>query len=324
MSYSNLSLCQKILAGTTIVILAVGIYAVSARDVQCLKDYQFINERYDCGKRYVVDKKEYRGLRDRLTSFIDGELSSQKASLVSVYFRDLVGGPTLDINARVDVIPASLLKLPLVLTVLSAAEENPSVLKMKFSARDLIKTPTQSFLPGESIEDESYAVEDLVSFILTQSDNRAAQLLFNNLERITGNANALLETYRDLGIVDPGADLEKAIVNAKGYSAIFRMLFNISFLNVEFSEKVLSLLASSPFNNGLRDGVPEDIPIAHKFGERVLADGRKQLHDCGIVYYPQNPYSLCVMTVGLDFSDLSRIIMTVASEVYEEVNRRRL
>jgi hypothetical protein len=71
-------------------------------------------------------------------------------------------------------------------------------------------------------------------------------------------------------------------------------------------------------------GVPSGTVVAHKFGERVLPSKNvKQLHDCGIVYYPQFPYVLCVMTRGNDFVTLQQAIKGVSDIVYREFDRQR-
>ena len=71
--------------------------------------------------------------------------------------------------------------------------------------------------------------------------------------------------------------------------------------------------------------MPSDIQIAHKFGERGIArvgkPEQKQLHDCGIVYYPKRPYLLCVMTRGEDFDKQARIIQDISKIVYTKVHQ---
>jgi hypothetical protein len=87
---------------------------------------------------------------------------------------------------------------------------------------------------------------------------------------------------------------------------------------------LLSLLVQSDFGGGLQSGVPPNIKVANKFGERILESGEKQLHDCGIIYYPDNPYQLCIMTSGNNFKELEKIIREISKEVYEEVDSRRV
>lgn len=73
----------------------------------------------------------------------------------------------------------------------------------------------------------------------------------------------------------------------------------------------------------MRKTIPSDVKVAHKFGERYYGD-IKQLHDCGVIYYPENPYLLCVMTIGKDFEDLAEVISHVSDVVYREVDSRKL
>lgn len=99
-----------------------------------------------------------------------------------------------------------------------------------------------------------------------------------------------------------------------------RVLFNATYLNDANSEKALVLLSKATFDKGLTAGVPSTIVVSHKFGEHVNgADGvinSVELHDCGIVYYPKNPYLLCVMTRGKNINDLQNTIKEISNTVY--------
>jgi len=75
------------------------------------------------------------------------------------------------------------------------------------------------------------------------------------------------------------------------------------------------------YKEGLVGGLPEGIKVAHKFGERAYEEsGVKQFHDCGIIYYPNKPYLLCVMTRGDDFNTLQGIVRQVSQTVYQTVS----
>jgi hypothetical protein len=140
----------------------------------------------------------------------------------------------------------------------------------------------------------------------------------------TYGTELLTQTYSDLGILEMGSDTSMAAVNTKAYGSIFRMLYNSSYLNPDASEQLLSLLVQSDFAYGIRAGVPANMRVAEKFGERYLDDGQKQLHSCGIVYFPNNPYLLCVMTRGQSFDDLKTIISDISKKVYLEIDSRKL
>ena len=71
-----------------------------------------------------------------------------------------------------------------------------------------------------------------------------------------------------------------------------KSLYFGSVLNNDDSELILSILTHTEFTNLLPSGVPKVIPIAHKIG---LVNG-EIYQDCGIVYVPQKPYSLCMVS----------------------------
>lgn len=66
--------------------------------------------------------------------------------------------------------------------------------------------------------------------------------------------------------------------------------------------------------------------MAHKYGEHVIAqDGTAQgveLSDCGIVYYPEHPYALCVMVSAVDVPSAEQTIAHVSSLTYSAVAKQ--
>jgi beta-lactamase class A len=128
--------------------------------------------------------------------------------------------------------------------------------------------------------------------------------------------------YKLLG-VDPAVISDPtAALSARKYSVFFRILFNSSFLSRANSEYALSLLTESTFREGLRAGVPSEIPLAHKFGERKIGNDLQQFHDCGVVYYPRHPYLLCIMTRGNNIPNLKKAIADTSRFVYEEIDKQ--
>jgi len=184
--------------------------------------------------------------------------------------------------------------------------------------------PTQIKPPHSELRrGERYSIEALLRATLAHSDNLAYYLLLEHANFVVPSGQArLARTFQELGVVDP-AEFESRTLSARGYGRIFRLLYNASFLGVRDSEQVLSWLAESPYDKGLAAGVPAAVAVSNKFGERPLSDGSKQLHDCGIVFLPEHPYSLCVMTQGREFSDLEAVIREVSRMVFEARTRER-
>jgi beta-lactamase class A len=241
-----------------------------------------------------------------------------------MYFRDLKNGPTFGVNFLVDFAPASLIKLPVAFVFLAAAEFDPGILQLRRAFIGTTESLLQDIEPGKTaIPNQPYTVNDLLKMTISYSDNASYFVLDEFLNETPAGTNARLQTFKELGVIDP-KDYEDATLSVRGYSSLFTTLYNSTFLTKEYSQLLLRWLAESDYNNGLRAGIPAKIPIAHKFGIRTESPTVRQLHDCGIVYFPGNPYTLCVMTRGSEVQNLERAIASIAKIVHEEVTSRRI
>ena len=262
------------------------------------------------------DQPQYASLQSKINAYIDNEKSQSNIESASVYYRDLNTGRWTGINDDDTYAPASMLKVVLMIAYLKEAETDPSLLDKKLvysgNSNDIeYFTATSTLVQGNS-----YSIRDLIIAMIDQSDNNANLILLNNMD-----TNYLIKVYQDLDLPIP-TDADTDFMSTKTYSTIFTTLYNATYLYKSVSEQALDLLAHTTFTQGLTEGVPSSITVSHKFGERneVVGDASqyKELHDCGIVYYPHSPYFLCVMTKGNDFSKLSSVISGISSLVYQD------
>ena len=81
-------------------------------------------------------------------------------------------------------------------------------------------------------------------------------------------------------------------------------------------------MTQTDFTKGIRTGVPDNILIAQKFGEFTTKSAfgvilKRELHNCGIIYYPEHSYIMCVMTKGKDFNQLENVISSISKIVFD-------
>jgi beta-lactamase class A len=283
------------------------------------KRFTFVSPLLTCGSVYEeISTKKLRTTRDSVLGLISDAKKNNRVNEGSVYFRALNDGGWFGIEESLEFTPGSLLKVPLALSILRAAEKDPKLTTERFTYRGDAPQIPQLFPPAESAEKGvAYSLDELLKFSLRFSDNKATILLSTLVDRTT-----LLAAYSDLGIKTPSAG-DSYTMPVRTYASFFRILYNGTYLSHEASEYVLSLLAESDFNVGLRAGVPADVRVAHKFGEREREEGvPAQLHDCGIVYAPSGPYILCVMLRGNDIKKLPKVISEISKVVYEQTTTK--
>lgn len=279
---------------------------------------------YEYGES-IMDNKDIN-LESYLQKFIQNKKYSNETTHVSVYYRNLNNGNWFGINEQELFSPASLMKTPLLLVYLKKIEQDPSVWDKKILYRE---DPTeamyrQNIQPEKTLVDgQEYTIRELMEYMIVYSDNKASVLLEKNI-----NLEDYKKAFTDNEILFPEIIDGKFDNNLKvvDYARFFRVLFNASYVNKELSNYALWLLTQVDFTKWLVAWVDDTTVIAHKFGERgiIWQNGteEKQLHDCGIVYYPEHPYILCVMTRGYDLVKLEEIVSRVSRSIYEEVKRK--
>ncbi len=282
----------------------------------------FTNPLLECefGENYI-SKGALKPFKIKAETYINGIIAEKKASTVSLYFRDLNNGPWFGINEDENFFPASLMKVPTMITILRMAEKNPNMLEkiIEFAKGDTASN--QYFKPSDAVQvGKSYTVRELIERMIIQSDNNATALLVETIDE-----ENLKKIYTELGINIPFKEL-RDYITTKRYASFFRILFNASYLSRFSSEEALRLLSSIEFTEGIRAGVPLNIIVSHKFGEQQKTQQtnseEKQLHDCGIVYYPKHPYILCIMTRGTDFKQLAGVLRDISRFVFDEVDHQ--
>lgn len=233
----------------------------------------------------------------------------QKDSNVSIYFEYQPTGSNIALNKDAEFYPASLLKVPVAMAVARKIERGEwkwtNELVLMSTDKDdkfgtLYKEPTNS----------THTIEDLVERSLAESDNTAHFMMVRNLEM-----EEVQDVYDHMGL--PGFLKTEGSLSAKKYSVIFRALHNSTYLAENNSQKLLSYLAHSPFDDYIQTALPKDIVFSHKIGIDIY---KKVYLDSGIVYIPNRPYILTVMTKDKDEQKSKEIIANVSEKVYNYVN----
>lgn len=295
--------------------------AENALEARQQGQYKYINPLLECEQAQNLGRKYYKPTFDTVKEIINDYENKGMATEVGVYFRDLNNGPWYAFNEDALFEPASMFKLPLLVSLYKKREIDHEFFDQKVSiVAD--KDDMQNIKPSASAQvGMSYTVRELIQYMMKYSDNTAAETLFSLLD-----PKYMTTIFSEIGMTTKKGAEGRFVITVRDYSSIYRFLFNGSYLSRSDSEEILELLTQTEFNNGLRKFIPSQISIAHKFGERQLQDlqgnNMYQLHDCGIVYYPRRPFLLCVMTKGSDPNVLVKVIQDISRSIYTSYDEK--
>lgn len=282
--------------------------------------YRFLNP-HRCEERLRFSNPDFKPTEQAVLKEID-RWKAQGVTAVSVSFRDLRNGPGITVDAGDAYLAMSLYKLPILIRYLKDAEGDPSILDERLPGKPIAGYRNQDEPADRMVVDtQSYAVRYLIENLIWYSDNTAWVMLTEAYRAKHPDYDIVVDTLAELGIVDPRTQPDPRLVSLKSVSSIFRILYNASYLNLEESEYAIELLSRSVYDKGLAAGIPGSVTLANKYGISTDKD-ESQLHDCGIIYYPDHPYVLCVMTKGGTIGTLEQVIASISKLFYDEYARR--
>ncbi len=280
--------------------------------------YKFINPLIAVEREQITDFFANESLQTKLASIIDKHKKNQDIQEGAVYFRDLDPGRWVGINEDLKFSPGKLLKMPIMIAYFKEAETTPAILQKKLVYHTNPKSTAVD--TQANLEDgQSYTVEEFINDMITNDTGNAPNILYDNIDK-----EALNEIFSDLGINFIEDKQTDDYITVKQYSLFFRVLYNATYLNREFSEKALDILSQTSNIKGIAEGLPNDLTISHKYRTRNFTQNGSQLqesHDCGIVYYPQHPYLLCTMGIGKTSGTISNTFKDLSQAIYEDMSK---
>lgn len=307
---------RRLICGIGIASLALNIFVLTklgVSDVARLtrrSSYPLLSQRI-----FVQDPNDviinFTPLRTKLTTLTGRPRGFQ----AGVYFEYLPSGVSIGINEKTEFISASLLKLPFIMGVAKKVEQG-------MIDEDTILTLDQTDLDQrfgslwKAGVGGQLLVRDAMQMALAQSDNTAVNVLNRQMDV---DVNTLVLNALDIPIVLRATD---AVVSAKNYASILRCLYLSCLLKYKNSQALLEYLSQSPFDNGIKAGVPKDVRVSHKIGiyDHANHDGGVR-SDCGIVYAPKRPYILCVIVEGDKTQEtaMTDFMKAVSAEIFAYV-----
>ena len=287
-----------------------------------LSGYKYISPLLLCDSDNQQNSKSLLPLEDKIAGIINAKKQEGKLGDASVFVRDINSGSQINVNGDIKYFPASLTKIPFMIAFLKAVESQPDLLNRE--ARVSLSADynaSQEIAPSDAARiGQTYTADDLLSKMVRYSDNNALYTLVKLLDQKTFNT-----VYEDLGLKFP-QNVEEQVdyMTPYDFAYFLRILYNSTYLKRDLSEKALTLMSQSDFNDGIKAGLPDNISLAHKFGLQTKVNGtvtERQMHDCGIVYNGNRPYIICIMTRSQSsIQEIESFMKEVSATTYGEMN----
>jgi beta-lactamase class A len=288
--------------------------------------YTYINPLLTCDYSEDTEYVPYAPLKKSLQKMADDLIQQGAATRVSVYVRDMDRGNWTGVRSDDTFMPASLMKVPLLISLVKESSERPTFTSQKIllAGKDDINQQESIRSSNDLSLGSTYSLDTLINALIKQSDNNAARELLSVIP-----TSSLDDVFNEFNVSAPPTDASETM-SPKQYMRFFRILYNASYLNRPESQRALTLLTKTSYDAGIPAGLPVGTVVAHKFGERTVREKnlktaeittiKNELHDCGIVYYARHPYGVCIMTEGKDMATLQNIIAQLSRAVYDAAN----
>lgn len=278
-----------------------------------LEGYKFIKPLLYNNK--TCESGKYYGLKLNIEDAIKKYQQAGNIDNASVYLKVLNNREFINVNENQVYHPASLIKLPILITYLEMEEKNPGTLNKKFVYHlPPGGLPNQTYKTNQIQPEKSYTVKELLNYMIAYSDNNATFLLNKNID-----LEAFKKMFSDFGLTVPNIYDSNFEISASDYSVFLNVIYNAGYLTIPNSEFVAELLSKCDFKEGLQSGIPSDTKIIHKFGEWGSRENPNihQLSESGIIYLDNSPYILTVMAQGKEVNKLPGVIGNISKTVYE-------
>ncbi len=278
--------------------------------------YKTVRENSERGRRILEARRTaWRSLEERLRA----DAASCAGIIPGIIVEDLSTGWRIEINPDRLFPSASLAKVPIMASCFLAAAGSKLDLekKVRLCRRDKVAgSGVIKNLPDGSV----FSVSELMSIMITQSDNTASNMLIDCLGQ-----DYLNESFRRLGMRSTNLarkmmDFVSRKQGRENYTSagdmafIFEEIYYGRLINKVYSRQCLDMLMAQKIRDRIPAKLPPGTPVAHKTGLEYGV-----CHDAGIVFVPEGNFLICVLT-SHNFRNsypAKRFIARIAGKVYD-------
>ena len=233
----------------------------------------------------------------------------------AIVVKDLQTKETLSINEEKIFPSASLIKLPILITLFEQVQQG------QFTLSDTLTLEKKSVVLGSGILKEltrphRFSLYELAMLMIIVSDNTATNLLIDylSMEKINQAIHrlGLKQTKLQRKMMDNNARKagKENVTTAKEMTNLFEQIALGKCIDAQASSAMYGILSKQQVKGGLDRYLPQEIKIAHKTGDLDRLE-----HDCGIIYFDQTRYVVSILTNAVASNQKGREIIGSLSKI---------
>jgi beta-lactamase class A len=242
------------------------------------------------------------------------EKTKDLSGVYGLYMVDLNSGFSFGINDHETFQAASLIKLPVMITMYTEYENERINLEDKYTLKYSDKVAGAGSLYYKQAGYE-VTYRNLVRLMGKESDNTA----FNIVRNLLGDEK-VNDAIVKIGM--KGTSLEENETTPEDIGEFFNDLWLGNIVNEDNKEELLGYLTDTTFEAWITAGLPDDIRFAHKYSREVHV-----VNDAGIVYSDslpepdgsqnRRPFVIVIMSKGVVEREADSVIPEISRSIYE-------
>ncbi|MGB9637196.1 MAG: serine hydrolase [Microgenomates group bacterium] len=222
-----------------------------------------------------------------------------------IFFQDLESNDSFEIAGQETFTAASLIKLPVLLTLYREAEAGRINLDEVYKLRNYDKVSGAGSLQYKPAGFE-ITFRQMAELMGQQSDNTA----FNIVSQRLGETK-IQELIDALGMTK--TSFAKNETSPADIGLLFRKLYKEGIVYEKDKEEILGFLTNTIWEDRIPAGVPKGIKVSHKIGTEVGV-----ISDAGIVFAPR-PFILVIMSQGANEIEAKKALPEITRKIYDLV-----
>jgi beta-lactamase class A len=243
--------------------------------------------------------------------------------VMGVSIKDLTTGNSVSVNGDERFLAASSIKIPILIELHKKAKAGTLNLDDSVTVHDDVKVGGTGVI--KELGDVTLTIRDLATLMITVSDNTATNILIDiadmddvnaTMEGLSLSTTRLRRKMQDYEAIKQGKENHST---PNEFTRLMETLHTGEGLDQWVTEQTLAVL-KKPKTTAINRLLPYDLEIASKYGNM-----RNSYCDIALVYHPENPYIISVMTKYIPADDVRKqrtidAISEVSKTAYDHFN----